>query len=174
MGFHRDKGLAAWFIRYGESRKYGKPWSKESPAVRGPAFYNHVWMMVSANVLIEANPAGVQVSPLSKYVGSFQPTDTDFYRPVFPEADGAAVASKAMQASVGEKYDGLSIVSDALYLLFRRFNVRFGLNSRATCSGVVAHALELAGIEMGLYATCDTPADVLAVALRDHWQQVGV
>lgn len=169
IGFRRDTGFAAWWIRYGESRKYGKDWDRSSPS-----HWNHVFCMVSPDTLIEANPQGIQQSPLSKYVGQYQPVDTVWFRPVYPEADGAAVATAAMRASLGEHYDYLVLISDALYLLLNRFNVRFGLDSHATCSGVVAHALELAGIDMGLYATCSTPADVLAVALRDHWQPVGV
>jgi hypothetical protein len=174
VGFHHDTGPIACAIRYFERRKYGKPWSAESSAVKGPAWSNHVFLMDGPDTLVEANPQGVQLSPLSKYVGQYQPTDTVFYRPVYPEADGAAVATRAMQASVGEKYDDLTIVSDALYLLFSRFNVRFGLEDRATCSGVVAHALELAGIDLGEFANCSTPADVYAVGQRDHWAPVGV
>ena len=174
IGWHRDTGIAAWFIRWAEARKYGKNWTAQSPAVKGPAYYNHVYMMVSSLRLIEATPKGVVYADLSEYVGQYQPTDSAWFRPVFADADGADRAVHAMQQSVGEMYDNLAIISDALYLLCHRVNVRFGLTTHATCSGVVAHALELAGLDLGDYETCSSPADVFAFAQTNHWAPVGV
>lgn len=171
IGFHKNNNIQSWFIRWAESRKYGHDMGRSSPS-----HWNHVFMMTSPDTLIEANPAGVQESPLSKYVGKYQPVDTVWYRPVFPEVDGAARTVAAMQSTVGEKYDDLVLVSDALYLLFSRFKPRFGLKGHATCSGgTVSRALELGGgIDMGDWENCNTPADVFAVSLANFWLPEGV
>ncbi|MGH7722300.1 MAG: hypothetical protein ACRENL_05620, partial [Candidatus Dormibacteria bacterium] len=70
---------------------------------------------------------------------------------------------------LGQRYGDAVIVSDALYLLFGGA-FRFGFSGKHTCSGSVAHALELDGYDLGDDEEWNSPADDFAVASK--WQEV--
>ena len=167
VGFHRNEhDSASWWVRFAERRKY--PVSKFGTGPHSPAYWNHVFIVTDSDGgIIQANPAGVQRGNISEYLTPA--ADLAVYRPQYPEADGAARVVAGMTAALGEKYDDLNLISDALYLLFDS-TLRFGIHGRSTCSGVSAHVLEVeGGIDMGDWENCSTPADVFAVALRDFW-----
>lgn len=163
IGFHRDRGMIPWFIRFAEGRKYGAGKTPDDPA-----FWNHTFMVGArrddgALSVIEANPGGVRTNSLTEYAADGN------LRIARPPYRNVQVALAMMDSLVGSDYGYLSIISDAAYLLFDA-TLRLGVAGHHTCSGAVAHALQLCGFDMGDDEEWNSPADNYAIAKRFGWQ----
>lgn len=157
VGFARNPGFATWCIRFAEACKYGRDTGNDSPA-----HWNHCFLIIStAGDLLEAQPNGITANTLAAYEG----LDTAVLRPPYPPTPflGSSPASVVqMRAMQGQAYAFGSIMSDALSLLFGS-TLRIGFVRHHTCSGAVAHALNLSGIDMGDDEEWNSPADNWAI-----------
>lgn len=165
VGFTREGGFPKpeWWIRFAERRKYGRDTGHDSPA-----HWNHCFLITNvAGDLLEATPQGIAANRLDEYnhveVGMLRPA---YDAPTLLSAtiawsQPAAVVSH-MQAMQGQPYAWGSILSDAASLLFG-FTLRIGFAKHHTCSGAVAHALSLSGVDMGDDEEWNSPADNWAI-----------
>lgn len=161
VGFLRQNGFPApeWWIRFAEARKYGKDRGPLSPA-----HWNHTFLIVGDGPgapLIEATPGGIQKNSLDEYAGQ----EVMVVRPSYPDPASCSRAVAAMTAMVGQPYGFSLILPDALSMLFNT-TLRIGFTKHRTCSGSVAHVLNLGGVDMGDFEEWNSPADNWDVLYR--------
>lgn len=158
VGFSRDLvGFPApeWWIRFAESRKYGR-----DQGAMSPSHWNHTWMVTGDDAIIQATPNGMERGKISWYVNNPKQR-LMILRPHWTHPEGPAVAVQAMEKMLGQPYAFGSIFSDALSLVFNS-TLRIGFINRHTCSGAVAHALVCSGLIDMDFEEWASPADVLA------------
>ena len=106
--------------------------------------------------MIEAETRGVIRSPLSKY----KPDQYSVVR--LSERMGAEGSRKAVaytEAQVGKAFGFLVMFSLAVWLITGR-RLEFRREDHQICSGLVAHALQQGGLEVGQDPTFTLPADL--------------
>ena len=160
VGLAHGSGFVDWAIRYAERRRYGSK-SQE-------ARWNHAFMIVDAfGALVEAQGRGVVRSSMA---GEYAHGDVVVVRPPYPSG-GAARAVATMEAMVGSHYGYLEIASEALAFLTQT-KLRFGVAGQHICSGAVSYACDQGGVPMGDDEEWNSPADVMHIALAQHWTWV--
>lgn len=137
-----------WWIRFAESRKYGKITGPLSPA-----YWNHCFL-VTADAIIEATPQGVVRSSVDEYVNR----DHVLVTPKYQSVSFRDRAVEAAESSVGQRYGYSFIFADALSLVFNSA-LRIGFIKHHTCSGALARWLTVGGIDMGDFEEWNSPAD---------------
>ena len=151
VGFvHDHAGFPApeWWIRFAEARKYGRAVGRVSAA-----YWNHCFM-VTADAIIEATPKGIVRSSLDEYAHR----DATVVTPNYQSESLLDRAIEAAESSVGQRYGYSFIFADALSMVFNS-TLRIGFTKHHTCSGAVAHWLEVGGIDMGDFEEWNSPAD---------------
>jgi hypothetical protein len=112
---------------------------------------------------VEAETAGVQLSPLSKY------RDSEYHLVTLGDAFTDAGRERAVsysQARIGDAFGFLVLLSLSIWLV-TGLRVRLARADHQICSGLVAHALQEGGQLRGLDATFALPADVaMAIGAR--------
>ena len=143
---HRS-GIIPRLIRLAEGRHYG-------PDL---AHWSHCALIVEPDgTLVEAETRGVLRSPLSKY----KPAQYSVVRlsgRMSPE--GSARAAAYAQAQVGKAFGFLVMFSLTVWLLTGK-RLQFQREDHQICSGLVAHALQEGGLDVGGDPTFTLPADL--------------
>jgi uncharacterized protein YycO len=142
---HR-RGIVPNLISVAEQRRYG-----------AEGHWTHCALVVSEDgALVEAEAAGVVRSPLSKY----RPRQ---YRVVRSSAEmseaGRRKAVEYAMAQMGKSFGFLVMLSLGAWLLLG-VRVRWVREDHQICSGLVAHALKVGGIELETDPTFTLPADL--------------
>jgi hypothetical protein len=89
--------------------------------------------------------------------------------PLSPRGVDQAVA--VMRGMLGDRYGYLEIVCEALTFLTQT-KLRFGIVGEHICSGAVSRALAVGGLDMGDDEEWNSPADVMRVAIQNHWPSI--
>ena len=143
---HRS-GLIPRLIRLAERRHFG-------PEL---AHWSHCALIVDADgTLVEAETRGVIRSPLSKY----RPDQYSVVRlSQRMGADGSVKAVAYTEAQVGKAFGFLVMFSLAVWLITGR-RLDYRREDHQICSGLVAHALQEGGVDVGGDPTFTLPADL--------------
>jgi uncharacterized protein YycO len=144
--------------------RFSQRWRFRNSAERPFAYWSHCAIVVSpSGQIVEAETAGVQLSPLSKY------RDSEYHLVTLGETFADDEREKAVaysQARVGDAFGFLVLMSLSIWLL-TGLRVRLARADHQICSGLVAHALQEGGQLRGLDATFALPADIaMAIGAR--------
>lgn len=121
------------------------------------AHWSHCALIVEPDgTLVEGETRGVLRSPLSKYTPR-QYSVVRLSRQMGPE--GSARAAAYAQAQVGKAFGFLVMFSLSVWLLTGR-RLEFQREDHQICSGLVAHALQEGGLDIGTDPTFTLPADL--------------
>ncbi len=143
---HRQ-GTIPRLIRIGERRRYGS----------GEAYWSHAALIVGADgSLVEAESKGVVRSPLSKY----RPREYQVVR-MQNRLDEAARQRAVAYANgrIGAAFGYLVMAALSIWLL-TGIRISAAREDHQICSGLVAHAYQEAGLDVGGDPTFMLPADL--------------
>lgn len=147
---HRRRRLMPVLITLAQRRRF-------RGAARAFAHWSHAALVVGSDgILVEAEGAGVRRSPITKY------REREYH---LVRMDGClddeqrSIAARSGESWVGDGFGYLVLFSLAVWLL-TGLPIRLGRRQHQICSGLVAHALELAGQRFARDPTFMLPADL--------------